>query len=66
MYKVVRSRQREGDGLSEEFGFGEVSQQASFLSLLLVIILTEALLRDFCTGCPWELLYTDDFMISVV
>ena len=24
----------------------------------------EALSREFRTGCPWELLYTDDLMIS--
>ena len=24
----------------------------------------EALSREFRTGCPWELLYADDFMIS--
>ena len=24
----------------------------------------EALSREFCTGCPWELLYADDLMIS--
>ena len=24
----------------------------------------EALSREFCTGCPWELLYADDLIIS--
>ena len=24
----------------------------------------EALSREFCTGCPWELLYEDDIMLS--
>ena len=38
--------------------------QGSVLSLLLFIIVLEALAREFRTGCPWELLYTDDLMIS--
>ena len=34
------------------------------LSPLLFIIVLEALSREFRTGCPWELLYADDLMIS--
>ena len=34
------------------------------LSSLLFIIVSEALSREFRTGCPWELLYADDLMIS--
>ena len=37
--------------------------QGSVLSPLLFIVL-EALSREFRTGCPWELLYADDLMIS--
>ena len=36
----------------------------SVLSPLLFIIVLEALSREFRTGCPWELLYVDDLMIS--
>ena len=64
MYKDVRSRVRVGDGYSEEFGVGVGVHQGSVLSPLLFIIVLEALSREFCTGCPWELLYADDLMIS--
>ena len=57
-----RSRVRVGDGYSEEFGVGV--HQGSVLSPLLFIIVLEALSREFRTGCPWELLYADDLMIS--
>ena len=55
---------RVGDGYSEEFGVGVGVHQGSVLSPLLFIIVLEALSRDFHTGCPWELLYADDLMIS--
>ena len=64
MYKDVRSRVRVGDGYSKEFGVGVGVQQGSVLSPLLFIIVLEALSREFRTGCPWELLYADDLMIS--
>ena len=64
MYKDVRSRVRVGDGYSEEFGAGVGVHQGSVLSPLLFIIVLEALSRVFRTGCPWELLYADDLMIS--
>ena len=64
MYKDVRSRVRVGDGYSEEFGVGVGVHQGSVLSPLLFIIVLEALSREFRTGCPWELLYGDDLMIS--
>ena len=38
--------------------------QDSVLIPLLFIIVLEALSRNYHTGCPWELLYTDDLMIS--
>ena len=63
-YKDVRSRVRVGDGYSEEFGVGVGVHQGSVLSPLLFIIVLEALSREFRTGCPWELLYADDLMIS--
>ena len=64
MYKDVRSRVRVDNGYSEEFGVGVGVHQGSVLSLLLFIIVLEALSREFCTGCPWELLYAEDLMIS--
>ena len=64
MYKDVRSRVRVSDGYSDEFGVGVGVHQGSVLSPLLFIIVLEALSREFRTGCPWELLYTDDLMIS--
>ena len=64
MYNDVRSRVRVGDGYSEEFGVGVGVHQGSVLSPLLFIIVLEALSREFRTGCPWELLYADDLMIS--
>ena len=64
MYKDVKSRVRVGDGYSEEFGVGVGVHQGSVLSLLLFIIVLEALSREFHTGCPWELLYADDLVIS--
>ena len=53
-----------GDGYSEEFGVGVGVHQGSVLSPLLFIIVLEAPSKEFCTGCPWELLYADDLMIS--
>ena len=64
MYKDVRSRVRVGDGYSEKFGVGVGVHQGSVLSPLLFIIVLEALSKEFRTGCPWELLYADDLMIS--
>ena len=64
MYKDVRSRVRVGDGYSKEFGVGVGVHQGPVLSPLLFIIVLEALSREFRTGCPWELLYADDLMIS--
>ena len=64
MYKDVRSRVRVGNGYSEEFGVGVGVHQGSVLSPLLFIIVLEALSREFYIGCPWELLYADDMMIS--
>ena len=38
--------------------------QGSALSPLLFIIVLEALSREFCSGCPWELVYADDLVIA--
>ena len=60
----MRSRVRVGDGYSEEIGVGVGVHQGSVLSPLLFIIVLEALSRKLRTGCPWELQYADDLMIS--
>ena len=64
IYNDVRSRVRVGDGYSEEFGVGVGVHQGSVFNPLLFIIVLEALSREFCTGCPWEMLYADDLKIS--
>ena len=64
MFTEVRSRVRVGNGYSEEFGVAIGAHQGSVLSPLLFIIVLEALSREFRTGCPLELLYADDLMIS--
>ena len=37
--------------------------RGSVLSLLLFIIVLEALSKEFRTGFPWELLYADDLVV---
>ena len=64
MYKDVRSRVRVDEGYSEEIGVRVGVRQDSVLSPLLFVIVLKALYREFRTGCPWELLYADDLMIS--
>ena len=64
MYKDVGSRIKVDNEYSEEFGAPVGVHQDSVLRLLLFIIVLEALSREFRTGCPWELLYADDLMIS--
>ena len=64
MYTDVRSRVRVGNGYSEEFSVAVGVHQGSVDSPLLFIIVLETLSREFRTGCPWELLYADDLMIS--
>ena len=64
MYKDVGSRVRVGDGYSEDIDVRVSVRQDSVLSPLLFVIVLKALYREFCTCCPWELLYADDLMIS--
>ena len=64
MHKDVRSRVRVGNRYSKEFGVRVGAHQDFVLSSLLFIIVLDALSREFRTCCPWELLYTDDIMIS--
>ena len=64
MYTDVRRRVRVGNGYSEEIGVAVVVHQGSVLSPRLFTIVLEALSREFRNGCPWELLFADDLMIS--
>ena len=64
MYKEVRSRERVGDDNSNSFDVRVGVHQGSLLSPLLFVIVLEALSMDFRTGCPWEILYPDDLMVS--
>ena len=54
---------RVGEGYSEEFKVKVGVHQGSVLSLLLFIIMLEALSREFPCGVPWEDLYADDLVI---
>ena len=65
MYKEVRNRVRVGDEYSNSFDVWVGVLQGSVLSPLLFVIVLEALSMEFCTGCPWEILYADDLMVSV-
>ena len=64
MYKEVRSRVRAGDEYSNSFDVQVGVHQGSVHSPLLFVIVLEALSMEFCTGCPWEILYADDLMVS--
>ena len=64
MYKDVGSRVRVDDGYSKELGVRVGVHQDSVFSPLLFIIVLEALSGELRTGCPWELLYEDDLIIS--
>ena len=64
MYKEVRSRLRVGDEYSNSFDVWVGVHQGSVLSPLLFVIVLEALSMEFRTGCPWEILYADDLMVS--
>ena len=54
MYANARNRVRVGGGYSEEFEVKVGVHQGSVISPLLVIIVLEALSREFRSGVPWE------------
>ena len=64
MYNEVRSGVRVGDEYSNSFDVQVGVHQGSVLSPLLFVIVLEALSMEFRTGCPWEILYADDLMVS--
>ena len=65
MYANAKSSVRVNGQYSSVFGVKVGVHQGSVLSLLLFIIVMEALSREFRTGCLWELLYADDLVIVV-
>ena len=64
MYKEMRSKVRVGDEYSNSFDVRVSVHQGSVLSSLLFVIVLEALSMELRTGCPWEILYADDLMVS--
>ena len=63
MYANAWSCVHVGEGYSEEFEVKVGVHQGSVLSLLLFIIVLEALSWEFHSGVPWEDLYADDLVI---
>ena len=64
MYCEVKSKVCVDNCFSGSFNVNVGVHQGSVLSPLLFIIVLEALSQEFRTGCPWELLYADDLVIS--
>ena len=64
MYENAHSQIRVNDSYSNKVNINVGVHQGSVLSPLLFIIVLEALSREFRTGCPWELLYTDDLVTT--
>ena len=60
MYANAQSRVCVGEGFSEEFEVKVGVHQGSVLSPLLIVL--EALSREFRSGVPWEDLYADDLV----
>ena len=61
MYTKAWRRVRVGEGTSEEFEVKVGVHQGSVLSPLIIVL--EALSREFRSGVPWEDLYADDLVI---
>ena len=60
MYNGAKSKVRVNGSNRDEFEVKVGKHQGSVLSRLLFILTLEALSKEFCTSCPWELLYFDD------
>ena len=55
MYQIARSHVRVNNLFGDVFDVQVGVYQGSVLSLLLFIIVLEALSQEFHTSCPWEL-----------
>ena len=64
MYRNAQSRVRINSTFSDSFHVKVGVHQGSVLSPLLFICVLEALLREFRTGCPEEMLYADDLVLT--
>ena len=64
LYKNARNRVKINNSYSDVFRVQVGVHQDSVLSLLKFIIVLEALSRESQTGCPWELLYVDNIVIT--
>ena len=64
MYIEARSRTRVNSFFTEEFEVKIGVHLGLVLSLLLLIIVLEALSCKFLLGCPWKMLYPDDLVTS--
>ena len=64
MYDGPISKIRVNDSYSDNISVKVGVHQGSVLSPLLFIIVLEALSKEFRTGCPWELFYADDLVVS--
>ena len=64
IYVSARSRTHANSSFSEETEVKVGVYQGSVVNPLLFIIVLEALSRKFRVGCPWEMLYVDDLVIS--
>ena len=63
MYQNARSQVRVSNLFSDVFDVQVGVHQDSVLSTLLLIIVLQALSREFCTSCLWELLHADDLVL---
>ena len=64
MYDSPSSRIRVDDSYSDNIDVSVGVHQGSVLSPLLFIIVLEALSRDSRVGCPWDIFYADDLVIT--
>ena len=64
MYELSNSTVRVNNTVGSKFNVKVGVHQGSVLSPLLFIMVLEALLREFRKDLPWELLCTDDLVVT--